>query len=250
MHGGDIQMDWDYREDGRLSKELRLVTFETNIEKEARFNGSSRVCQGLTEVVCFIEGPVSKQGFRLESKESVIRLSCSQSPTASFRVKSSSQIEKELGNFLENVRETFEGNILKDVYKNSCIDISLVIIQSHGSLKCAILNAVSLALIDAGIEMKDIVVSCSTGFIPRLPGQTILDLSDSEESNNRGQMILAYSPNKDKLLLIETKNGKLPYQEVLQLMDTATQGCLQIYTQLKIFLKQNYALKLLLSKPS
>ena len=244
-----IQMEWDYRSDGRLPSELRLLSFETNIEKELKFNGSSRVCQGLSEVVCFIEGPIRSRSYRPEDKDKRIRITCSQSPTSSQKTRSVGHIDKSLSNFLDKARETFEANLILDSYKNAIINISLTVVQSHGSLRCVILNAISLALVDAGIEMKDIIIGCSTGMIPRFPGSPVLDLSSSEELLNKGMLTLGYSPNKDKLLLLEMTNGKLPLTEVMALTDISVDGCKQIYLQLKEFLKRNYALKSLLSEP-
>ena len=244
-----IQMEWDYRNDGRLPSELRLLSFETNIEKELKYNGSSRVCQGLSEVVCFIEGPIRSRSYRPEDKDKRIKITCSQSPTSSQKTRSVGYIDKSLSNFLDKARETFEANLILDSYKNAIINISLTVVQSHGSLRCVILNAISLALVDAGIEMKDIIIGCSTGIIPRFPGLPVLDLSSSEELLNKGMLTLGYSPNKDKLLLLEVTNGKLPMGDVMALTDTSVEGCKQIYVQLKDFLKRNYALKSVLSEP-
>ena len=244
-----IQMDWDYRSDGRLPSELRLITFETNIEKEIKYNGSSRVCQGLSEVVCFVEGPIRSRSFRPEDQGKCIRITCSQNPTSSQKTRSQGQLDKTLSNFLDKARETFEGNLLKESYKNAVVNVSIIIVQAHGSLNCVILNAISLALVDAGIEMRDIVVGCSTGLIPQFPNEPVLDLSASEEGNNKGMIVLGYSPNKDKVLLLEMTNGKLPVGEILRLTDTSVEGCRRIYSQLKEFLKRNYALKSVLSNP-
>lgn len=250
MHNQNpIQIDWEYRSDGRLPLELRQLSFETNIEKEVQFNGSSRVCQGLTEAVCFVEGPIRSRSLRPEDKDKCIRISCSESPTSSQKTRSGSRMSKTLTNFLDQARETFEANLLKDSYKNAVVNVSLTIVQNHGSLRCVILNAISLALMDAGIEMKDIVVSSSAGFVPQFPGVPVLDLSTSEEGKNKGMLVLGYSSSRDKVLLLEMKNGKLPVDEVFALTDVAVKGCKEIFGQLKDFLKRNYALKSMLSQP-
>jgi exosome complex component RRP41 len=164
-------------------------------------------------------------------------------------MKLGGRMDKSLTNFLDRVRETFEANLLRDSYKNAVINVSLTIVQAHGSLRSVILNAISLALIDAGIEMKDIVVSCSAGYIQQFPGLPVLDLSASEENANKGMLVLGYSANRDKVLLLEMTNGKVPIDEILALTDTSVQGSKQIFKQLKQFLKSNYALKSQLSRP-
>jgi exosome complex component RRP41 len=186
---------------------------------------------------------------RPEDKNKRIRITCSQNPTSSQKTKSIGQLDKSLSNFLDKARETFEANLLTDSYKNAVINIYITIVQSHGSLRCVILNAISLALVDAGIEMKDIVVSCSTGLVSKFPNRPVVDLSSSEEISNKGMLTLGYSPNKDKLLIMEMTNGKIPLNDIMSLTDSSVEACKKIYNQLKQFLRSNYALKSVLSKP-
>jgi ribonuclease PH len=55
-----------------------------------------------------------------------------------------------------------------------------LLVLSHGMLRraCAV-NAVTLALIDAGLPMRDFVTACEAGFID---GHVLLDLNDLESS--------------------------------------------------------------------
>lgn len=46
---------------------------------------------------------------------------------------------------------------------NSEIAITVHVLETDGSSICAILNATTLALVNAGIAMNDILVSCSIG---------------------------------------------------------------------------------------
>ena len=50
-------------------------------------------------------------------------------------------------------------------YGESQIDINIQVLQSDGSELAVVINAVSLALMDAGIRMKDFVVAASIGNI-------------------------------------------------------------------------------------
>lgn len=52
-------------------------------------------------------------------------------------------------------------------------------LQSDGGNYCASINAATLALIDAGIPMKDIVCASSSSFIKETP---IVDINNMEES--------------------------------------------------------------------
>lgn len=49
------------------------------------------------------------------------------------------------------------------------VDIYLHLLQSDGSPLPACINAASLALVDAGIAMKEMVTACSVGFLDGVP---------------------------------------------------------------------------------
>lgn len=63
------------------------------------------------------------------------------------------------------IKQTFEEAINTELYSRSQISIRVIILQDDGGSMCACMNGVTLALIDAGISMKDMVTSCSAGFI-------------------------------------------------------------------------------------
>lgn len=53
-------------------------------------------------------------------------------------------------------------------------------LQSDGGNYCAAINASTLALIDAGIPMKDIVCACSATFVKDTP---LVDVNHMEENH-------------------------------------------------------------------
>lgn len=55
------------------------------------------------------------------------------------------------------------------LFPQSQIDLFIEVIQADGGTRCAAINAVTLALIDAGIPMKDFVVSAAAGYISGTP---------------------------------------------------------------------------------
>jgi exosome complex component RRP41 len=52
-----------------------------------------------------------------------------------------------------------------ELYPRTQIDIHLHVMEADGGVLCACINAACLALVDAGVAMKDLVVACSAGFI-------------------------------------------------------------------------------------
>lgn len=67
------------------------------------------------------------------------------------------------------IRQTFESVIQTSLFPRSQIDIYVTVLQSDGGTRCACINAATLALIDAGVPMKDFVVSCAAGCIDGIP---------------------------------------------------------------------------------
>lgn len=49
------------------------------------------------------------------------------------------------------------------------IDIFVQVLQADGGTRSACINAATLALSDAGIPMRDIVTSCSAGYLNGTP---------------------------------------------------------------------------------
>lgn len=53
----DFESLSQYRVDGRKPEELRTIHAEIGLSSFSSFNGSARLKQGLSEVLCFVEGP-------------------------------------------------------------------------------------------------------------------------------------------------------------------------------------------------
>jgi len=64
----------------------------------------------------------------------------------------------------------------------------------------AAINAATLALIDAGVPMRDFVVCCHAGFVDNTP---IVDLNYAEECSNCADMPVAIMPNCGDAVRIE-----------------------------------------------
>ena len=61
------------------------------------------------------------------------------------------------------VHDTFSSVVCLELYPRSEINIVIHVLETDGSVLCTILNATSMALMDAGVAMQDMIVSCSSG---------------------------------------------------------------------------------------
>ena len=75
--------------------------------------------------------------------------------------------------FCRMLKSVFEKVILLELYPKSQIDLQVFVLESDGGYRSAAFNAVSLALMDGGIAMKDFVVATTAGLLGNVP---VLDL--------------------------------------------------------------------------
>ena len=61
------------------------------------------------------------------------------------------------------IASAFQPTLFTSLYPHSTIGITLHVLSQDGSLLAACINAATLALIDAGIPMRDYVAACTTG---------------------------------------------------------------------------------------
>ena len=122
------------------------------------------------------------------------------------------------------LEETFEGCILSELFKSSQIDIIVHVLQADGGVLAACINAVSLALMDAGVPLKDFLTACTVGYIDNT---ALLDLNYPEEAHGGVNMIVSLYPKSGGITIIEMF-GKCSVDVVKELMDLASVGCQQL----------------------
>jgi exosome complex component RRP41 len=91
--------------------------------------------------------------------------------------------------FCNEISSVFDGVILLDLYPKSQIDLQIFVLESDGGHKSAAFNAATLALVDAGIPMRDFVVSTTSGLLGSV---AVLDLILAEEKKQNCEFMVAY----------------------------------------------------------
>lgn len=164
----------------------------------------------------------------------------------SSKRRSAEKLDREWSLFAENLREMFEEVIKGDTYRNSSIAITIAVLQSNGSLKSTLINTVSLALLDAGIEMKEILTSASAGYVPSFSDQPLADLSFLEENMNRPQVVVAITANSKKIVFLETANAKLQFNRMQDMTQLALDSAEIVAKRFTAFLNKFYREQVLL----
>lgn len=207
------------RLDGRRWNELRRLTAQ--ISTQASADGSSYLEMGNTKIICTVSGPhePSTTGARGGDREGAeLRVEIGVAPFSGIDRKRGRRGDKcvsltlpflfilrggvfmtikrwsanTFGNdrriteLAHTLTQTFTPQILTHLYPHSTITLSLQILSSDGSLLSALINASTLALIDAGIPLKSYISSCTAGSTSshssnEEEADPLLDLNGQEE---------------------------------------------------------------------
>jgi len=131
------------------------------------------------------------------------------------------------------IKQTFEAVVMTELAPRSQIDIFVSVLQADGGTRCAAINAATLALIDAGIPMKEFVCACAAGFVN---GTAILDLNYVEDSSG-ADLPIALLPQSGKITMLQM-DSKLRLDEFEQVMHLAVEGCKKLHVLLLESVKQ------------
>ena len=134
------------------------------------------------------------------------------------------------------IRESLEPSVFVEYYPRTSIDVFIEVLQADGGTRCAGITTASLALADAGIPMRDLVVACAAG---KVDGLLVLDLMDVEDKVGEADVPLALMPNLNAMTLLQM-DGSLAIEEFEKAVDLALEGCKQLYTFQKEALRSKY----------
>lgn len=151
-------LSFGLRSDGRRPTELRDIEFSLNLVESC--DGSAFYRIGLTKVMALIDGPKQAK----DKSEGVIRCFYRSAHfSSSGERRKLTKGDKRSSEFESTIQGIYEDVIRMEEISHSDIDIHVVVLQDDGSVESAAINAISLALVNAGIPMKDLVISCSAG---------------------------------------------------------------------------------------
>jgi exosome complex component MTR3 len=101
------------------------------------------------------------------------------------------------------------------------VSIYVVVLESDGGALAAAINCASLALVDAAVEMYDIVTAASAGVISE---QVVLDPSREEERSGQGSVLLSFMPSIGRMTHM-LQSGSLQHEQLQEAADLCTDAC-------------------------
>ena len=222
------------RVDGRDFNELRPLKIESGVLPNA--DGSAYIEMGKNKIMVGVFGPREMHPKHLSRPNmAVLRCRYHMAPFSvdPRRSPAPSRRDNEISMVM---RYALEPAVFLDRYPRSVIDVYAEILEADGGTRCASLNAASVALVDAGIPMRDLVVSCAAG---KYDGQLVLDLGDHEDQEGEADVPLAYMPKLDMVTLLQM-DGILSPKEFDGCISLALEGCQKIYETQREALKKKY----------
>jgi len=222
------------RVDGRKPDELRPIKIEVGVLSNA--DGSAYIEQGRNKILAAVYGPKEVHPRHLSLPDrALLRCRYHMAPFSVEERKSPAPSRREI-ELSKVIREALEPAIFLERYPRTAIDIFIEILQADGGTRCAGITVASLALADAGIPMRDLVVACAAG---KVDGTIVLDLNDVEDKLGEADLPVAVMPSLNAVTLLQM-DGLLTLEEFEQAINLAIDGCKRIYKLQKEALKAKY----------
>ena len=210
------------RLDGRRPDELRKIKIEVGVLHRAE--GSCYLEWGNNKVLAAVYGP--REAVPRHTQNPLRAIVNARYNMAAFSVddrkrpgpdRRSREISKVISEALENV-------ILLEKFPRASIDVNIEVLDAEAGTRVAGLTAAAVALVDAGIPMKDIPVGCAAG---KIEGKVVLDLGKEEDNYGDADLPIVISPRTNEILLLQM-DGHLTPKEFDEALDLAIKGCHEV----------------------
>lgn len=222
------------RLDGRKLDELRSIKLEVGILPNA--DGSAYVEHGKNKIIVGVFGPREMHPKHLQRADRmVLRCRYHMAPFSVPERKSPAPSRRE-NELSKVIRDSLLPSLFVENYPRTGVDLYIEVLQADGGTRCASITAASLALADAGLPMRDIVVACAAG---KVNGKIALDLMDTEDKLGDADVPVAYMPNLNAITLLQM-DGKLSTKEFEEAVKMAIEGCKKISNIQKEALQTKY----------
>jgi exosome complex component RRP41 len=222
------------RLDGRKLDELRPVKMEVGVLPNA--DGSAYLEQGKNKILAGVYGPKEAHPRHIAQQDrAVIQCRYHMAPFSVDERKSPAPSRRDV-ELSKVIREALEPAVFLEYYPRTAIQVYIEVLQADGGTRCAGITTAALALADAGIPMRDLVVACAAG---KADGKLVVDLMDTEDKMGDADVPVAYMPNLNAITLLQM-DGNLTVKEFEGAVNMALDGCKKLYALQKEALKSKY----------
>lgn len=222
------------RLDGRKADDLRPVKLQVGVIPNA--DGSAYIEHGKNKILVGVFGPREMHPKHLsQADRMVLRCRYHMAPFSVPERKSPAPSRREV-ELSKVIKEALEPSMFLDLYPRAGVDVFVEVLQADGGTRCASITAASLALADAGLPLRDLVVACAAG---KIDDTVVLDLYDTEDKLGAADVPVAIMPNLNAVTLLQM-DGILTPDEFETALNMATDGCKKIYAIQREALRTKY----------
>ncbi len=193
------------RLDGRSVDELRPVSIEVGVLPAAR--GSCRMTWGLNIAEVAVYGPMEAHPRKIQRPDrAVLDVRYNMAPfSTSDRIRPgfnrrSREISKVTAEALESI-------VMVEMFPRSKIRVEIEILCAEAGTRCCGITAAAVALADAGIPMKDLLVSVAAGKINDI---VVLDLDKAEDNYGQADLPVGILPNSKEIAFLQMDGDLSP----------------------------------------
>jgi exosome complex component RRP41 len=222
------------RLDGRKADELRPVKLQVGVLSHA--DGSAYIEHGKNKILVGVFGPREVHPKHLmQPDRMVLKVRYHMAPFSVQERKSPAPSRREV-ELSKVIKESLEPALFLELYPRTGVDVFIEVLQADGGTRCAAITAAALAIADAGVPMRDLVVGCAAG---KVDDTVVLDLYDAEDKLGAADVPVAYMPSLNAITLLQM-DGILEPAEFEKAVNMAMEGCKKIYEMQKEALKTKY----------
>src|SRR5487761_1707481 len=211
------------RTDGRRWDELRPLKMEVGVVRNA--DGSALIEWGKNKIIAAVYGPKEMHPKHLElADRAFLKCRYHMAPFSLDERKNPAPSRREI-EISKVIREALQPALFLEDYPRTAIQVYVEVLQSDGGSRCAGISAASVALADAGINMRDLVSACAAG---KVAGQIVLDVDDTEDKEGQADLPIALMPTSNQVTLLQL-DGQLNDEEFNNAFNFALDGCKKVY---------------------
>ena len=223
------------RLDGRALDELRPIKIKAGVLDRA--DGSAYLEWGNNKVYVAVYGPREVHPRHEQSPTRAI-VRCRYN-MAAFSVDDRKRPgpDRRSQEISKVISEAFTGVVFTDQFPRTAIDVYMEVVQADAGTRCAAMTAASVAMADAGIPMRDLVVAVASG---KINGKVALDLNKAEDNFGEADCPMGIVPSTGEVVLLQM-DGHLTVSEWEQAAEYNMAAAMRIWELQKEALRERWA---------
>ena len=222
------------RTDGRKFDEIRDIKIEAHVLNKA--DGSAYLEWGNNKIMAAVYGPRETFPKHIQNpNKAIIRVRYNMATfSVDERIRPApSRRDVELSKVISKALESV---VLVQQFPKCSVNVNIEVLQADAGTRVAGITAAAVALADAGIPMRDLIVGCAAG---KINDTIVLDLNKEEDNFGQADLPMAIVPRTKEIALLQM-DGHLTSEEMDKSMDLIFDAVPKIYEIQKECLKNKY----------